>query len=277
MLNKNISFDTNSMPSKNDIWYRGGGKFYEYKNGKWVVCYDLNGVPTTSELESIATKIETKTGTQLEDKSLNGVLDAIVNQIRETAPYIIEEENLYSDTGDCIEDLLHAAKALKDGNVCEIAFSSWEGDYQRNIESVKYYENNLTEGTIYFNNFNTIKIQYPFEVYSALKNGIIRHNNKYPNFQHYLIQDDQYNMLDVFGASEKYAINAFINNKTYQYKDTLELADLDNYVWLFDIDENGYVTAVTKADFTYDDDLCINLTEQEVNSFIGVKVYNPAT
>ena len=33
-LTKEIWFDTNSMPPKNMIWYRGKGKFYEWSNDK---------------------------------------------------------------------------------------------------------------------------------------------------------------------------------------------------------------------------------------------------
>lgn len=80
-LTKKIWFDENSMPPKDQIWYRGGGKFYEYLNGEWVVIYDLGNILKQEELDSISNKIEEQTGEELQDKSLSGVLEAIVDSI----------------------------------------------------------------------------------------------------------------------------------------------------------------------------------------------------
>ena len=82
-LTKEIWFDTNSMPPKNMIWYRGKGKFYEWRNDAWVVAYDLGNTPSQEELNDIADVIEDKTGEELQDKSVSGVLDAIVNALPE--------------------------------------------------------------------------------------------------------------------------------------------------------------------------------------------------
>lgn len=82
-LTKKIAFDENSMPPKDQIWYRGEGKFYEYKDGKWVLAYDLAGTPSQEELESVANVIEEKTGKTLENKSLPGILQGIIDLIPE--------------------------------------------------------------------------------------------------------------------------------------------------------------------------------------------------
>ena len=39
-LTKKIWFDENSQPPKDQIWYRGEGKFYEYKNGENVLTLE---------------------------------------------------------------------------------------------------------------------------------------------------------------------------------------------------------------------------------------------
>ena len=48
---KKIWFDENSTPPKNMIWYRGEGKFYEWKNNDWVLCYNLVDVATQEQIE----------------------------------------------------------------------------------------------------------------------------------------------------------------------------------------------------------------------------------
>ena len=93
-ITKKISFDENSQPSKNEIWYRGGGKFYEYAGDKWVLAYDLAGTPSQTELNAIAEKIEEATGETLEDKSIAGILDSLSTQVSTTKPLIIEVEDL---------------------------------------------------------------------------------------------------------------------------------------------------------------------------------------
>ena len=69
---KKIWFDENSQPPKNMIWYRGAGKFYEYKNDEWVVAYDLNNMPTQEEQEELVAAIQEKNPEFVidEDKSL---------------------------------------------------------------------------------------------------------------------------------------------------------------------------------------------------------------
>lgn len=109
-LTKKIAFDENSMPPKDQIWYRGEGKFYEYKDGKWVLAYDLAGTPSQEELDSIANVIEEKTGKTLEDKSLQEILGAIVDAIPSgemPRPIVLTAEPSSDDT---IETL--AAKGL---------------------------------------------------------------------------------------------------------------------------------------------------------------------
>ena len=117
-LTKKIAFDENSMPPKDQIWYRGEGKFYEYKDGKWVLAYDLAGTPSQEELESVANIIEEKTGKTLENKSLPEILSAIVDSIPTETPRLIvltgfpQEDSGQSDLdaiGLTIEEIQAAA------------------------------------------------------------------------------------------------------------------------------------------------------------------------
>ena len=64
------------------IWYRGTGKFYEYKNDEWVVAYDLNNMPTQEEQEELVAAIQEKNPEFVvdEDKSLlPQILSEILN------------------------------------------------------------------------------------------------------------------------------------------------------------------------------------------------------
>ena len=54
-LTKKIWFDENSQPPKDQIWYRGEGKFYEYKNGEWVLVYDIASSCGSSESNNYST------------------------------------------------------------------------------------------------------------------------------------------------------------------------------------------------------------------------------
>lgn len=94
-LTKEIWFDTNSMPPKNMIWYRGKGKFYEWRNDVWIVAYDLGNTPSQEELNDIADVIESKTGEELQDKSLSGILAQIVQQDRQTIYLTLVPEQDY--------------------------------------------------------------------------------------------------------------------------------------------------------------------------------------
>ena len=86
-LQKTLWFDENSMPSKNAIWYRGEGKFYEFKNGEWVVAYDLNSMPSQEEQEELVAAIQEKNPEFVVDESkslLPQILEGIVEMTGKT-------------------------------------------------------------------------------------------------------------------------------------------------------------------------------------------------
>lgn len=83
MLTKKIWFDENSQPPKNMIWYKGVGKFYEYKNGEWVVAYDLNNTLAQQEQDELLTVLKERyPDFEVNDKNtLTNVIEKILDDI----------------------------------------------------------------------------------------------------------------------------------------------------------------------------------------------------